>query len=78
MRGHDYWARMVYVEIETSRIHCVHIVLQLDIDITVDGVKYQGSLICPSCAEICYVRSSVYMRYITDCDMLYITLFFTG
>jgi len=24
-------------------------------DITVLGTRYQGSLICPSCAQICYV-----------------------
>lgn len=31
--------------------------LQLLIDITVDDTRYQGSLICPSCLQICYVSS---------------------
>ena len=30
-------------------------ILQLVIDLTVDGVRYQGSVICPSCSQICHV-----------------------
>ena len=33
--------------------------LQLLIDITVDGSRYEGSLICPSCAQICYVSYNI-------------------
>lgn len=30
--------------------------LQLLINITTSGFRHQGSLICPSCSQICYVR----------------------
>ena len=32
-----------------------HLSPQVDVDITVDGVQYQGTIRCPSCEEMCYV-----------------------
>ena len=32
-----------------------HTQFQLVIDLTVGDVRYQGSIICPSCAQICHV-----------------------
>ena len=40
---------------------------QINVDITIGGVRYQGTLVCPSCVEMCYVSLTyakpVYLKY---------------
>ena len=36
-------------------ILCYSICFKINVDITVNGVNHQGTLICPSCTEMCYV-----------------------
>ena len=43
---------------------CMHTQIfffQINIAQTSDGTTYTGSVICPSCLEICYVRKSHYI-----------------
>lgn len=40
--------------------------MQLTINQVSDGVSYSGTIICPSCLEICYVSLIIISHYLTS------------
>lgn len=67
---HDSWQTCGYIQ-KQAHLGCKRnsllsyysiLHMQLIMNITVNGSDYEGSLICPSCAQLCFVRMHIHIH----------------